>query len=134
LGIRYADYLQGGTDLTVPETVLTGWQGWGGTVGLEAKRSIGFGSLYARGRLAALVGDSAAVSVTPFGVVPIGVAAGTTVTQTELGIGYEAAGCFGRALVTGRVGAEWQNWSNVMVLGTGDAGWAGFMFSLGVEI
>jgi hypothetical protein len=136
LGVRYADYTYG---TSVPGAAFfSGWQGWGGTLGLEAKRSLCLGNLYARGRLSVLMGDASTTIITPGPVVDSTFEEGNTVTQTELGIGYEVSGCYGRALVSARIGAEWQNWSNVapgfgIPLTRDDAGWAGLVFATGVE-
>jgi len=145
VGIRYADFVEEVTDLTVPGSLIGGWQGWGGTIGLEAERSLRLGRLYARGRCSVLVGDASAGTVLPGPVVIPFYAEGNTVTQAELGIGYEISRNIGRALVSARLGAEWQNWSNVAMADTAfggigatdvmeDAGWAGFMFALGVQL
>ncbi len=143
LGVRYSDFTQVATDLTVPGALVGGWQGWGGTLGVEAKRSLCLGNIYARGRLSILMGDASVGTVLPGVVIPF-YAEGNTVTQTELGVGYEVAGYYGRALVSARIGAEWQSWSNVAMADTAfggagatdileDAGWAGLVLALGVE-
>lgn len=144
LGLRYSDFTQELTNFAAPGVLLSGWQGWGGTIGVEAKRQLCVGSLYARGRFSVLMGDSSVVTVLPAITIPF-YAEGNTVTQTELAVGYEVSRCFRRAVVNARIGAEWQNWSNMAMADTSfggigsrdileDAGWAGVVFTLGIAI
>jgi hypothetical protein len=145
LGLRYADFEQYLENLAVPGFLISGWRGWGGTVAVEARRQILWGDIYARGRLSVLVGDADAAVVLPGPVVTPSFAEGNTVTQTELAIGYEVSGYVGPALLSARVGAEWQQWSNVAMADTAfgglgsrdimeDAGWAGLVLGFAVQI
>jgi hypothetical protein len=143
LGVRYADFTQLTTEFLAPGDVVSAWQGWGGTAAIEGRRRILCGDLYARGRLSVLVGDGA---VSDRGIVVARCyAEGNTVTQVELAIGYEVSGYVGPALLSARIGAEWQQWSNVAMAdgdfgGIGeddvleDAGWAGVVIGFGIQI
>jgi hypothetical protein len=144
-GARYADFTEVATNLAVPTSIVGGWQGWGGTLAIEGRRRILCGDIYARGRLSVLMGDASISNVLPGPVVVPFYAEGNTVTQTELAIGYEISGYVGPALLSARIGAEWQQWSNVAMADTSfggignddvmeDAGWAGLVLGFAVEI
>lgn len=145
LGVRYADFEQYLENAAVPGFLISGWRGWGGTLGAEARRTFLCGDIYARGRISALVGDADAAVVLTGPVVTPSFAEGNTITQTELAIGYEVSQPFGRALLSARVGAEWQQWSNVAMADTAfgglgsrdimeDAGWAGLVVGFGIDM
>jgi len=145
LGMRYADLTHTVTDLTVPGSLIGGWQGWGGTLAAEGRRKVLWGDIYARGRLSVLMSDADVQTVLPGPVVIPFFAEGNTVTQTELAIGYEVSQYFGRALLSARVGAEWQQWSNAAMADTAfggigatdvmeDVGWAGLVVGFGIDI
>ena len=116
LGLRYLDFRQdtggnGGVNLIKNE-----FEGWGGTLGIEAKHPIRIGKLYARGRWTVLLGNADIQNYANGALQAEYNAHDTTSTMTELGIGWEGSRSMGGwGIATVRAGGEWQMWDNVAV-------------------
>jgi hypothetical protein len=139
LGLRHMHFRQDNQGSSY--TISNAFEGWGGTIGLEAKHPFGIGNLYARARWSILLGNENIVNSTESSTTRY-TAHDSTVTQTELAMGYEInrdLGCFGTGVF--RFGGEWQTWSNVAIgdsvfggIGNDDvledAGFAGLVFRM----
>jgi hypothetical protein len=141
-GVRYAELWQDSVvgAAAAPVGVVTGFSGFGGTMAAEVNRAVFRGDVYARARLSVLMGDVVGHQTGGQAVASYH-ADDCTATQTELGLGYEICRCTNLGMLTLRAGVEWQNWAN-MAFATGggapadgmeDAGFAGFVFGLGLE-
>jgi hypothetical protein len=116
-GVRYNEF--GESIFSEPGTPnaatrLTYYSGWGGVLGLEAKRSLGCGSWYARAR-GAIMSDNKSVQYTQpsNGVDQNARLLDMTLGMTELSFGYEMSRILRSCtIVRARVGYEWQNWFN----------------------
>lgn len=110
LGIRQMNFNQTITE-TTPQFITGEFDGWGGTIGLEARRTLFYGNLYARGRFSILIGDHEIILTgTPIAFI----ASDSNVYQTELAFGYQFNIPIGdRFKINMNLGGEWQNWSNV---------------------
>jgi len=146
LGARYANFGQYLTNSVGDRAYLGSFDGFGGTLAVEVNRQVWIGSVYARGRFSILTGDGTiATRVISTGATTYDSARSNSVTQTELGIGYEVRRGLGDwGILNLRVGAEWQQWANVAVGDTAfggvgnddvleDASFAGLVFGLGLE-
>ena len=107
-GFRYLDFRQnltgGGADYTMGE-----FEGYGGTLAVEARRPIWVGSVYARARLSLLLGNH---DIDDNGTLRR--AHDSQSTMTELALGYEVARDMGDwGVAVARAGAEWQTWTNL---------------------
>ncbi len=157
-GVRYAHFNETivdsnevlGTDLRI-----NSFNGAGLVTGLEARRAVGFGLLYARTRLAVVQDDKHVVNT--IGPIPVtdNRLVDTTAGMIELAVGgevnYELAN---GSVLFARTGVEWQNWwnfssayaANVNPAGgiladladsiygaPADVGFAGLTFSLGIS-
>jgi hypothetical protein len=138
LGVRYAELWQDTTVVGGP-SIVTGFSGFGGTMAAEVNRAVFIGDVYARARLSLLMGDTV-IHQALVDAPPALRADDCTAAQTELALGYEICRCTDFGMVTLRTGVEWQNWANMAVAGFGapadvmeDAGFAGFVFGLGLE-
>jgi len=134
-GFRYADFGQSdgqGLDYR--------FSGWGGTVGIQGTQSIcGCGEIYARARWSIVMGDG---DVRNNGGLddPIGTFVDHQSTQTELALGWQSCCRWGRCSLLYGIGAEWHTWSDMALAGDEsdeanlyDAGWAGFVFRVGMK-
>src|SRR5690606_21176366 len=115
-GVRYAHFNETivdsnevlGTDLRI-----NSFNGAGLVTGLEARRAVGFGLLYARTRLAVVQDDKHVVNT--IGPIPVtdNRLVDTTAGMIELAVGgevnYELAN---GSVLFARTGVEWQNWWN----------------------
>ncbi len=146
LGLRYQDFEQYTTFAAASSALLGGNHGFGGVLGLQAKRDFLIGKLYARGRYALTVGDAQVDNINlTTGSVTTFNARDNTFAQTELALGYEFDYELGQwGVATFHCGAEWQNWTNVAMADTTfgglgnddvleDAGFAGLTFGVGVR-
>jgi hypothetical protein len=141
LGVRYAELWQDAVDIRLQSLAITGFSGFGGTMAAEVNRAVFVGDIYARARLSVLMGDAVVRQIDPAGFALSSYADDCTATQTELGLGYEICRCTNFGMLTLRAGVEWQNWANMAVAGNfatpadvmEDAGFAGFVFGLGLE-
>jgi len=138
-GLRYIDFRQLMTEEILGMDFTNEFNGFGGTLGIEAKRDIGFGKLYAKARGSILMGDSDIRYRAIESPVVSFHANDSVVGQGELGFGYELGMPLGDyAQLNLRLGAEWQLWSNIGIADTAfggvgnddvleDAGFAGLL-------
>jgi hypothetical protein len=113
-GLRYIDFRQLMADDVLGMDFTNELNAFGGTLGIEAKRDIGFGKLYAKARGSILMGDSDIRFQAIESPVISFHANDSVVGQGELGFGYELGMPLGDyAHVDLRLGAEWQLWSNI---------------------
>lgn len=145
IGLRHLDFNQDTLDTGSGNTYSGDFNGWGVTAALQAKRKLGIGKLYGRGRLSALVGDHQIRIRNSAGTVLASSDANDNpVSQLELALGYEIARDFTWGKLNANLGYEWQQWSN---LGLGDSifggignddvlenvGFRGFVLGVGAE-
>lgn len=118
------------------------FEGFGGVAGLELRRGLFCGNVYLRGRLAATMGDIAAMDDGEMDLTRLD----ATTLQTEVGFGYELR-CTMRCGASAwfRTGLEFHDWTNVGLAdeldagGTGqddqteDVGFGGFVLGAGVS-
>jgi hypothetical protein len=117
LGLRYADLQQELTGGGRQSQIQFAFDGFGGTIAFEAKHPVGIGSVYARARWSILLGNgdieySYGESQGAY------TAHDSCSTQTELALGYEIARYLGSAVVSLRLGGEWQTWTNMALADT----------------
>lgn len=150
-GIRYNDFKEWMIDSIPDATRSNSFSGFGGEISLEARRSLGrWGGLYLRGREAILQGDKTVLNYRPATTDQNAILRDSTLSMTEIAMGYEYTRQLRRAVVTVRTGYEWQNWSNFSsaftpvttaptnpganFAGASDVGFSGFTASLGIEL
>ena len=152
-GVRYNEFAELMVDpAPAPlQTRVNYFEGWGGIVSVEGKRSLGrWGALYARGRGGILM-DDALVLNGPFAVAPVredALLIDAVHSMTELALGWEIERYWGRSLLTFRGGYEWQIWNNYTtsftpvsdtsparshMAGPSDVGFNGFTLLLGID-
>jgi len=151
-GVRYNEFAELMVDPSPAptQTRLNYFEGWGGLVSLEGKRSLGrWGALYARGRGAVLM-DDALVLNGPLagGARQDALLVDAVHGMTELALGYEISRYWRRSLITFRAGYEWQIWHNYTtsftpvsdttanrsnMAGPSDVGFNGFTLLLGID-
>lgn len=157
-GVRYAHFNEtiidtgevGGVDRRI-----NGFNGAGLITGLEARRAVGFGLLYARTRLGVVQDDKHVTNTLGGAALTDNRLIDTTAGMVELALGAEVNYELGNGSVLfARSGVEWQNWWNFSsayaanvnpaggVLadvadsiygGPADIGFAGLTFSLGLS-
>jgi len=118
---------------------------WGVTAALEARRTIWYGKLYARGRFSILAGDADLLYYYEGSPYNPRKATDNTIYQAELALGYEFnIPLSDRVILKMNAGGEWQNWSNIGMAdssfgGIGnddvleDIGFVGFVLGVGME-
>ncbi|HUG66215.1 MAG TPA: Lpg1974 family pore-forming outer membrane protein [Pirellulaceae bacterium] len=150
-GLRYNSFNETMTDPIPPGARLNSFDGLGGIVGLEATRSLGrWGNLYGRTRFGILHDDKTVINVAG-GLTQAAILRDSTVTMTEIAMGYEWNRCTRNgSLLFARAGYEWQHWDNfsssftpftttppgnppAAFAGPSDVGFSGFVFALGLE-
>ncbi len=117
VGLRNMEYKQTTTGSNKATNYETNFDGWGGTIALQAKRKLGMGKVYGRSRYSLLFGDS---DIDTFGFNSD--ADDNPVHQVELGFGYEVAKEFNWGQLNANLGYEWQYWTN---LGLADSSFGG---------
>ena len=139
-GVRYNDFRE---ELTVTNTtqIVSDFEGWGLILGLEVNRQIGWGSVFARGHGALLVGDSA-VTDDADGLLVLNDA---TQGMLDIALGWEACRELNNGmLATVGVAYEMQNWFNYSTAfdtgviigdadGREDVGFDGFLINFAIE-
>jgi hypothetical protein len=150
-GVRYANFQEEMVDNAAGDYRSNGFNGAGLITGLEARRAVGFGLLYARTRLAVVQDDKNVVNID--GNVPLQnvTLIDTTGGMVELAVGGEVNYQLGNgAVFFARSGLEWQNWWNFssnftpvdpplgvlgesIFTGASDIGFGGFTLSMGVS-
>jgi hypothetical protein len=143
-GARYNEFREDMIDVGEVDFRSVRFEGLGLVAGLELRRLIGLGHLYARVRGAVVQGDKDVLNFD--GGPPPNQNLrlfDTTHAVTEIAWGYEANFQLGGVTLFARSGVEWQNWSNFsnhfdfitgeeFFDGAGDIGFAGFTVSGGV--
>lgn len=153
-GLRYNEFEEVLTDPIPLGNRLNAFDGWGGVLGLEARRSLRLGSMFVRARGAILQdGDKvvrnfgAAAPAT--GATQDALLTDVTHSALELAIGYEVARETRFGLAFMRLGYEWQEWDNYSThytlvttsptnpgasySGPADIGFSGFTLGFGIE-
>jgi hypothetical protein len=149
-GVRYNEFEEVLSD-PIPSAIRTSsFDGFGGLLSLEARRSLGrWGALYVRGRGAIMQGDKEVFNTLGSDPEQNAVLRDSTLGATELALGYEYRRPFRFACMTLRTGYEWQNWYNYSChftpvttaplnsgaeyAGPADVGFGGFTLSLAFE-
>ena len=122
-GVRYNDFYHFIEDGVVGVDTIT-YDGWGGMIGIEARRDLGCGKVvYARLREIIMTGDA-------FFDGPAGTESDTIRPVTEIALGVAYRNCNWSF----NAGFEWQNWGNYSSDGSAnvdqeasDVGFAGFV-------
>jgi len=137
-GIRKNDFEEidssGVIPLPVAIVIPTSFSGWGGLLGVEINRESRFGTLYAYGRYAILMGDVSIATATWAPIPATNIVRGIDHTghQTEIGLGIERSFDILGATATAKAGVEWSNWSNYSYEFR-SVGFGGFVLGLGVN-
>lgn len=112
-GFRYNTFDELMVDPIPGAVRLNAFEGWGGIVGLEGRRSLGvWGGLYARARAAVMMDDKLVLHTREYADEQNALLLDSTLGMTELAVGYEISRLVRRSCVTFRTGYEWQNWYN----------------------
>jgi hypothetical protein len=142
-GIRYNEFDERMVDVPSNDERLNSFEGWGGIVGLELRRSIGCNSaLFARTRGAILMDDKTVFNRDGSVIGNNTVLRDSTQGMVEIALGFEYCTQldYGMTLFA-RAAGEWQNWYNFSssfnpdedeFCAPSDVGFGGFVFSVGV--
>jgi hypothetical protein len=143
-GARYNEFREDMIDINAGDFRSINAEGVGLTAGLEMRRLIGRGHLFARARGAVVQGDKRILNIDGAVVNQALTLLDTTYVVTEIAWGYETNYQLANgATLFSRLGVEWQNWANYsnqfdfvtgeeFFDGPSDIGFAGFTVSAGL--